>query len=963
MKNLTSWLLLVAAAVGATPSAAQPHLRPQIVISTPQETPIALESVKIQTDIRGSLAMTSVDMVFYNPNARILEGELQFPLLDGQRVVGLAMDLNGKLREAVPVEKTLGQAVFEEVTRTQIDPALLQVTAGNNYKMRVYPIPARGHKRVVIRYAETLAANGGQRLYRLPLEYAVTLTSLELTIQVSDAVPKMLRSPAGLGELTFHHTGTLYSGHVSRRHFAARGVLELALPVTARPQVYAQSSGGETYFYAEVPVSAAATPRPLPKVIGLIWDSSGSGAGRDHEREFALLDAYFRRSGNTEVRLVLLREKSERVASFRVRGGNWQELRSTLQRVVYDGATNLGSLSAPGPDVEECLLFSDGLGNFGERRTPLPGVPVYTVSSSARTDPALLRHLARKSGGRHIDLLAHHPAEAARLLLDRVPRIAALTAAGASDLVAASAHPEHGRILIAGRMRGSSATVSVAMDGAGSPPALLHVTVGPQTPPSPYAAFMWASMQIAELDGEYWLNREAIRRIGKDFSVVTRETSLIVLDRIEDYVRFAISPPAELVPEYERLLAARQQRVTTDKRNQIERVAKLFAEKQAWWERTYPKDDRPAQILQQAVPGARDERLSLDAAGRAGALSAPRPATAPAPRREDSARLAEARASGPAASSYAPTTSIQLRRWTPDAPYIARFAAAAPDALYSIYLAERGAHAGSTAFVLDAADQLLEKGQTEQGLRVLSNLAEMDLENRHILRVLGYRLLQAGEPRLALPIFERVLELSPEEPQSYRDLGLAYAADHQFQKAVDTLYEVVLRPWHGRFPEIELIALAELNAVAANAARMGKPVDLSRIDPRLTRNLTLDIRVVATWDADNTDIDLWVTDPNGEKAFYAHRHTHQGGRMSPDYTGGYGPEEFGLRHARHGRYLVQVNFYGHRQQIVAGATTLQVKFITGFGTAQQQERLVTLRLRDRQEVVTVGEFEIGVPQH
>jgi tetratricopeptide (TPR) repeat protein len=235
----------------------------------------------------------------------------------------------------------------------------------------------------------------------------------------------------------------------------------------------------------------------------------------------------------------------------------------------------------------------------------------------------------------------------------------------------------------------------------------------------------------------------------------------------------------------------------------------------------------------------------------------------------------------------------------------------------------------------------------------------MDLENRHILRVLGYRLLQAGQPRFALPVFERVLELSPEEPQSYRDLGLAYAADHQFQKAVDTLYEVVQRPWHGRFPEIELIALAELNAIAAEAARSGKPVDLSRVDPRLRQNLTLDIRVVATWDADNTDIDLWVTDPNGEKAYYGHRYTYQGGRMSPDYTGGYGPEEFGLRHAKPGRYVVQVNFYGHRQQIVAGATTLQVKFITGFGTAQQQEQLITLRLRDRQEVVTVGEFEIG----
>jgi hypothetical protein len=960
-RTMPSLLLALLAVANSGVTSAQTHLRPQITVSAPVEAPVTLESVTVQADIRGSLAMTSVDMVFHNPNARILEGELQFPLLDGQRVVGLAMDLDGRLRDGVPVDKALGQAVFEEVTRTRIDPALLQVTAGNNYKMRVYPIPARGHKRVVIRYAETLVVNGGQRVYRLPLEYAARLVSLELTLLVADAAPKVLRSPAGFGPLDFRHTGSFYSARVSREQFVARGVLELAVPVSARPQVYAQAAHGETYFYAELPVAATASPRPLPRVVGLLWDSSGSGAERDHDREFALLDAYFRRARNVEVHLVLLREKAEPASVFRVREGNWQALRAVLKRVIYDGATDLASLAAPGAEAGEWLLFSDGIANYGDRRTTIPDRPVYTFSSGTRADPAALRHIAARSGGRHIDLLLHTATEAARLLLTQAPRIAALEADGANELVAASPHPEHGRILFAGRMATAAASVQVTMERGGARQAPLRIDVGPRTAPSPYAAFMWASMRVAALDGDYRANRDAIRRIGKTFGIVTRETSLIVLDRIEDYVRFEIRPPVELVPAYDRLLAARRQRVASDKRNQIERVAKLFMEKQAWWQRSYPKDEPPARISKQTAPGARDERRSLDAAGRAGTLSAPRSAAAPSARRDNAARAAEARATGDPSASAAPAPSIQLRRWRPDAPYIERFASAEPEELYSIYLEERGAHAGSTAFILDAADQLLEKGQTELGLRVLSNLAEMDLENRHILRVLGYRLLQAGASRLALPIFERVLELSPEEPQSYRDLGLAYAAERQFQKAVDMLYEVVQRPWHGRFPEVELIALAELNAIAAQAERAGEPVDLSRVDARLRRNLALDIRVVATWDADNTDIDLWVTDPNGEKAYYGHRHTYQGGRMSPDYTGGYGPEEFGLREAKPGRYLVQVNFYGHRQQIVAGATTLQVKLITGFGTARERERLVTLRLRERQEVVTVGEFEIGAP--
>ncbi len=166
---------------------------------------------------------------------------------------------------------------------------------------------------------------------------------------------------------------------------------------------------------------------------------------------------------------------------------------------------------------------------------------------------------------------------------------------------------------------------------------------------------------------------------------------------------------------------------------------------------------------------------------------------------------------------------------------------------------------------------------------------------------------------------------------------------------------MVLKPWHGRFPEIELVTLAELNAIVATA---GQPLDTSRIDARLLRNLPLDLRVVLAWDADNTDIDLWVTDPNGEKAFYGNPLSYQGGRMSQDFTGGYGPEEFSLKVAKPGKYKVEAQFYGHRQQVVAGATTLMLTLATKFGTAEQQSKAVTLRLPGRGEVVTVGEFVV-----
>jgi hypothetical protein len=37
--------------------------------------------------------------------------------------------------------------------------------------------------------------------------------------------------------------------------------------------------------------------------------------------------------------------------------------------------------------------------------------------------------------------------------------------------------------------------------------------------------------------------------------------------------------------------------------------------------------------------------------------------------------------------------------------------------------------------------------------------------------VLGYRLMQADAPALAVPVFEQVLAMGQEEPQSFRDLA------------------------------------------------------------------------------------------------------------------------------------------------------------------------------------------------
>jgi Ca-activated chloride channel homolog len=136
------------------------------------------------------------------------------------------------------------------------------------------------------------------------------------------------------------------------------------------------------------------------------------------------------------------------------------------------------------------------------------------------------------------------------------------------------------------------------------------------------------------------------------------------------------------------------------------------------------------------------------------------------------------------------------------------------------------------------------------------------------------------------------------------------------------------------------------------------PLIMSDIDTRLLADLPTDLRIVLDWDSHDVDIDLWVTDPRGEKCYYANRRTAIGGRMSPDFTQGYGPEEYLIRNARPGVYKVEVTYYSTRRQDIFVPVNVQLQFFTNYGRRNQTLRETSLRLGKENEVLLAGEIDI-----
>lgn len=930
-----------------------PPPRPPVLEVAGAEMPVRLAEVHIDSRVVAGLGETTINMTFRNPNARVLEGQLAFPLAEGQQIAGFALDIDGELRDAVPVPKAQGRQVFEAIERRQVDPGLLEQTAGNQFRLRLYPIPAGGERRVRLVLRDSLAPVPQGLHWSLPVFFAGQAKQVSVRLEASGTGRPVA---VGANPIAFTLKAGAYVAQWQGRGADLPGQLQWSLPLARSTDVVTGLHDGQRYLLASVPVRTSSAPRVLPRRIGLLWDASGSAGSRNRAAELAVLDRYFSALGTAQVQLTVLRDRSEAPRDFPISKGDWSALREYLLALPNDGASALGDWM-PNPAIGEYLLVSDGLANYGSQTLPTlsPDQRLYALSSAgAKTDTPRLRAWTGAHHGQLLQVSSEAEVPGVMpLLLQQPVDVADVVARGVEDVNVDVSSATQGWIRVTGRVLRPDATVLLSLRGGGNDPQPITLSVAnARVAEGGLVAHAWANARLAALAADP-AGAPASKVLAQQFGVVTADTSLLVLETLEDYLRYGIRPPAPLRAAYDQRHAVTVADLASERKRRLDGIARQFAEREQWWNTRWPKD---------APPRPKPESRSV-AAPVAMAMAAPPPAPAA------QMALDRVEVTGSAAADQAEATTerfaksapkanrgqitLTLAPWAPDSAYARRLRDATPAQLYPLYLQEREERAGSSAFYLDVADLLLASGQRDLALRVLSNLAEMQLENRHVLRVLGYRLMQAKAPALAVPVFRQVLAMGEEEPQSFRDLGLALEAAGEYQAAVASLYEVVVRPWDGRFDGISLIALDELTRLIAR-----ERVDASAIDPRLRRAMPLDLRVVLSWDSDNSDMDLWVTDPNGERAYYGNRLTYQGGQMSQDFTGGYGPEQFSLRDAKPGTYKIEANYFGSREQVVTGATTLMLRLSTKWGSRDQRDQQVTLRLKDRAETVLVGEFEV-----
>jgi len=916
---------------------------------------VFLQKLEVNVVIDGALATTTWTMTFKNTTKRILEGELNFPLPQGTTVSKYALDINGVMRDAVPVEKEKATEVFESTERRRIDPGLLEKVDGNSFRTRIYPINPDGVRRVRIGYEQELSWEGLADLrYRLPLAFTHPLEEFSVNISVPGAAHQPRFDENAGNALVFNEWKEVWSASRKWTNYLADQPIAIRIPQPPGSGALLMQQVGNHYFYsASIFPRQERTEKPLPHHITLLWDVSLSGLKRDRKREFDLLDAYFARLGNVDVDVVPFSNAVGTVSRVSVHNGDWRSLRKSLESMVYDGGTQFGVLRLSEFSCDEFLLFSDGHSNFGSDRIQTNGKPLYAIVAAADADFPFLQSLSEGTGGELINLNNISIAKGRDLLCYR--NLQFLGVRHSEDLE--ESYPSipttlNGGLTVCGICY-KPAKELVLQFGYGDKVVREEKVVldfPRQQSAETDVSRIWAEKKIAELDRRYEDNKDEIRHLGRSYGIVTRNTSLVVLENVMDYVTNEIEPPADLREQYDRILKEREGSGQWQHQRVADNAEQYFNELLKWWR---GEGERVAQAPRQDMPRPQASSEHLDEVVVVGYSARKR-----SQQSFSVAKMEEEDEVSPAPAPAPDRGSFTVLKADVNTKYIGALRAIAPANRYALYLELRKEYLNTPLFYFHTAELFLGAGEKVIGLRILSNIAELDAENYELYKLMAYKLKEAGEAESACATFRKVLDCRPFEPQSFRDYALALEDAGRYQQALDTLYLALTTNYSqttdALYPGFEETILPELNELVARHPGL----DISRIPKKLLTNLPVDMRVVLNWNQNNTDIDLWVTDPNNERCFYGHRFTAMGGRISHDFTNGLGPEQFLLKKAVKGRYKVEVNYYGDRQVKLAGETTLMVEVYTNYGSSQQKRTLVTLQLKPGSKgAVYVGDFD------
>ncbi|MEO6420268.1 MAG: VIT domain-containing protein, partial [Polyangiaceae bacterium] len=538
-----------------------------------QKLGIAKQVVKAV--VRDGIAETEVDQTFSNPGAMPIEGWYWFTVPPTATISSFAVETNGVLVEGEVVEKREAAARYAAAVHQAYDPALLEWVDGRTYRARIYPLPASGTRRVVLRYVELLPSVEGKMRYVYPLrsDDPVRFDEFSLSVDVG-ATSADIQTATSLDAIT-ESSGKLVT--MRRSGYLPRADFQLEMTAKKRPKpmrAWRFNAGADQADYVMLRYVPEVDFTALPPARGelvLVVDTSAGGDESARQLRISAAEAILRALSDDDKFAVVAVDVSPTVVYpkeglAKATDTDIAEALEKLNDHGIGGATDLGAMFEPAlerlhnADQPAIVYVGDGAPTSGETtadglterlRRSLSGsrARFFAVGVGSDTHHELLGQLTLAGGGQYlrIDEPEQTTGQALRLASAiKTPTITDLEV----DLGAGLDQPFYSStgklsrceemVLLARTHHALPSTVNVKgrvgqKDQTWSYPITVENSVTTALVPR-----LWASEYMRRLLGSGSgpdENRAKVLSLGIEYGLMTPYTSILALDSEMSYAR------------------------------------------------------------------------------------------------------------------------------------------------------------------------------------------------------------------------------------------------------------------------------------------------------------------------------------------------------------------------------------------------------------------------------------------
>ncbi len=938
---------------------------------------VELDKASVEAEIDLAAAKITYDLTFVSSLGQAQEGTFYFALPRGSYIHEFGMWVDGQYQGSAIVEAQAGRGAYEATVRRGLDPALLEWSAGSTFKMRVFPVLPEKPTRVKLIVGMALDPVNGQLVGTIPLDlgkigrFSLKVAGKAVTSDVPKFVGlkglKLAEDDSSSGVMTF-------KGSFAAKNYLPPDDVRLSIDESSKAKVKIRREDGDKqrFFEAHLFPFLPEKKRPAAAKGVVYWDYSLSEV--DHlDRRLEILKSYLAARKPPTVDVYGFSQNVTPVAT-NLKGSDWKGLEDAIRKRPYDGATRLdiladhvtSTLAKDQKLVTDLVLFTNGVDSFElfdfKRLSHLgnANLNAFIVAPSAGANDALLQKFA---------------SELSAVVLDQDQVLTATTFAsmpwqvatvkGSSNLkelepaLNASLFAHDG-IIIRGQVKKdgpSDLVVSFKQNGA-KKSFKYRFDSDVDRGTSNTVARLWASRRIDRLMVEKRAHAAEIKSVALQHQLMSPYTVMVVLEHCEDYAEFKLEAPKGCSKRPE-------ERFTDDEDAAEMDMAGDAAPGEGGSAGDAAPSDGGAPPPPSAFGGTPEEKVvfnSKDLGGeRRGEASAK---MAENSADEDNDLFVDREEFEESERFYEPEkdTSPQLFGFEKD---MDAAAGKGVNPLYANYLKSRKLFSQVPYFYIHTAELFSKLKRLDLATLVLSNVVEIRPGDARWLRIYAYNLIAWGQAKDSVPIYRAIAELREEDPQSFRDYGLAMEAIGQPLAALKLFERVYIGKWDSRLAGMNKIIQHDLGRAAVQALKTPNltPENRTRAEQfrKIDASLNDKVVITASWDTDGTDVDLHVVEPSGAHIYYADmtpKNAH--GRLSFDTMQGFGPEQYRNPNPFKGNYRVFLHYYSTNPVAVRDGSLVRVDFkIIDQGI--EKNFVKTVFLRDQDQTLTVLSFDYADP--